>query len=147
MIFTGREKDKSKEDDLLKTTLLSYKKKHRSVYVYLSEGEKLIRSLRSYLMSGQLATGEAFWKADALVGLYTKIPDQESRTLVVNFLVDVNLPESLIEIVRTLRGNYLEAFSQEEKRDVPREEKSQKRAKKKQANLKMGSGDEKPAEV
>ena len=101
LILTGSEKDKSKEDDL-KKTLLVYKKNHRSVYVYLSEGEKLIRSLRSFLMSGQLGSEGAFWKADALVALSSKIPDQESRNLVVNFLVDVNLQETLIEIVRTL---------------------------------------------
>ena len=101
---------KSKEVDL-KSTLLSYKKKHRSVYVYLSECEKLIRSLRSFLTSGQLATEGAFWKADALVGVYTKISDQPSRTLVVNFLVDVHVPEFLTEILRTLHGSHPDAFS------------------------------------
>ena len=81
------------------------------MYVYLSECEKLIRSLRSFLTSGQLATEGAFWKADALVGVYTKISDQPSRTLVVNFLVDVNVPEFLTEIVRTLHGSHPDAFS------------------------------------
>ena len=81
------------------------------MYVYLSECEKLIRSLRSFLTSGQLATEGAFWKADALVGVYTKISDQPSRTLVVNFLVDVHVPEFLTEIVRTLHGSHPDAFS------------------------------------
>ena len=93
--------------------LQTYKKNHRSVYVYLSESEKIIRSLRSYLGSGQLATEAAFLKADALVAVYTKIPDQSSRTIVGNFLVDVNLPELLTGIVRTLQRSHPEAFSLE----------------------------------
>lgn len=91
--------------------LQTYKKNHRSVYVYLSESEKIIRSLRSYLDSGQLATEAAFWKADALAAVYTKIPDQSSWTIVGNFLVDVNLPELLTDIVRTLQRSHPEAFS------------------------------------
>lgn len=145
-MLAGSEKDKSKEDDL-KKTLLAYKKKHRGVYVYLSEGEKLIRSLRSFLMSGQLATEAAFWKADALVALYTKIPDQESRTLVANFLVDVNLHETLIDVVRILRQKYPQAFSGGEKRDVSRDNEPKKVDLKKKANVKTGSGDDKQAEV
>ncbi|XP_078359598.1 uncharacterized protein LOC144644064 isoform X1 [Oculina patagonica] len=142
----GNEKDKSKEDDL-KKTLMAYKKKHRSIYVYLSEGEKLIRSLRSFLMSGQLATEAAYWKADALVALYTKIPDQESRTLVVNFLIDVNLHETLIDIVRTLRQKYPQAFSGEKKSEVSKDNEEKKINSKKKANAKPGSGDDKQAEV
>lgn len=109
---TGGNQSKPKEIDL-KTMLQTYKKNHRSVYVYLSESEKIIRSLRSYLGSGQLATEAAFWKVDALVAVYTKIPDQSSRTIVGNFLVDVNLPELLTGIVRTLQRSHPEAFSLE----------------------------------
>lgn len=145
-MFTGGGKDKSQEDEL-KKTLQAYKKNHRSVYVYLSEGEKLIRSLRSFLMSGQLATEGAFWKADALVALYTKISDQQSRTLVLNFFVDVNLPETVIEIVRTLRQRYPQAFSEIEKRDVSKNYEPGKKNLKKKANTKRGSGDEKHTEV
>lgn len=140
---TGGDQNKSKEDNL-KTTLLSYKKKHRSVYVYLSESEKLIRSLRSLLVSGQLATEGAFWKADALVAVYTKIPDQPSRTLVVNFLIDVNIPELLTEIVRTLRGSYPEAFYPgKQENSVTRDEKEE--TKKKKASVKTEN--ENPAEA
>lgn len=139
-------KDKSKEDEL-KKTLQFYKKNHRSVYVYLSEAEKLIRSLRSFLMSGQLATEASFWKADALVALSIKIPDQQSKTLVFNFLVDVDLPETLIEIVRTLRQKYPQAFSELEKRDVRKDDEPGEKILKKKANTKRGSGDEKHSEV
>ena len=112
VLATGGKQSKPKEIDL-KTMLQTYKKNHRSVYVYLSESEKIIRSLRSYLGSGQLATEAAFWKADALVAVYTKIPDQSSRTIVGNFLVDVNLPELLTDIIRTLQRSHPEAFSLE----------------------------------
>lgn len=146
-MLTGSEKDKSKEDDL-KKTLMSYKKNHRNIYVYLSESEKLIRSLRSYLVSGQLASSEAFWRADGLAGLYAKIRDPPSRNLVVSFFVDVNLPAFLTEIVRILRGNlYPEAFSQGEKRVVSAGKDLQPKRKKKASSVKAGSGDETPAEV
>lgn len=140
----GGDKNKPKEDDI-KKTLQTYKKKHRSVYVYLSDSEKLIRSLRSYLTSGQLATEGAFWKADALVAIYTKIPDQPSRTLVVNFLVDVNLPEFLTEIVRTLHGSHPEAFSLEKQENNATKE--EKEAKEKKASVKTGDEKPWPAEV
>ena len=110
ILATGGNQSKPKEIDL-KTMLQTYKKNHRSVYVYLSESEKIIRSLRSYLGSGQLATEAAFWKADALLSVYTKIPDQSSRTIVGNFLVDVNLPELLTDVVRALQRSHPEAFS------------------------------------
>lgn len=143
MFPTGGDQNKSKEDDL-KTTLLSYKKKHRSVYVYLTESEKLIRSLRSLLASGQLATEGAFWKADALVAIYTKIPDQPSRTLVVNFLIDVNIPKLLTEIVRTLRGSYPEAFYPgKQENSETRDEKEETKKKKASVNTE----NENPAEV
>ena len=145
-MFTAGGKDKSKEDEL-KKTLQAYKKNHRSVYVYLSEAHKLIRSLWSFLMSGQLATEASFWKADALVALYTKIPDQQSRTLVLNFLVDVDLPETLVEIVRTLRRKYPQAFSETEKLDVPKDDESGEKILEKKANAKRGPWDEKHSEV
>ena len=145
-MFTAGGKDKSKEDKL-KKTLQSYKKNHRSVYVYLSEAEKLIRSLRSLLMSGQLATEASVWKVDALVALSTKIPDQQSKTLVFNFFVDVDLPEILIEIVRTLRQKYPQGFSETEKRDARKDDKPGEKILKKKANTKRGSGDEKHSEV
>ena len=145
-MFTAGGKDKCKEDQL-KKKLQAYKKNHRSVYVYLSEAEKLIRSLRSFLMSGQLATETSFWKADALVALYTKIPDQQSRTLLLNFLVDVDFPETLIEIVRTLRQKYPQAFSQPEKRDVSKEDEPAEKISKKKVGRNRGSGDKKHSEV
>lgn len=98
-------------------------------------------------MSGQLAAEASFWKADALVALYTKIPDQQSRTLVLNFLVDVNLPETLIEVVRTLRQKYPQAFSETEKRFVPKDDDPEERILKKKANTKRGSGHEKHTQV
>lgn len=110
ILATGGNQSKPKEIDL-KTMLQTYKKNHRSVYVYLSESEKIIKSLRSYLGSGHLATEAAFWKADAFLSVYTKIPDQSSRTIVGNFLVDVNLPELLTDVVRTLQRSHPEAFS------------------------------------
>jgi len=145
-MFTAGGKDKSKEDEL-KKTLQAYKKNHRSVYVYLSEAEKLIRSLRSFLMSGQLATEASFWKADALVVLYTKIPEKQSRTLVLNFMVDVDLPETLTDIVRTLRQRYPQAFSEPQERDVPKDDEPGEIILKKKASTKMGTGDEKHSEV
>ena len=147
-LMTGSGKHKSKEDDLTKT-LLSYKKNHRNVYVYLSECEKLIRGLHSYLASGQLASNEAFWKADGLVGLYGKIPDPASRHLVANFLVDVNLPEFLTEIVRILRRRlYHEEPSQAGEKTVGPVEKDVKATRKKKAtSLKARSEDEIPSEV
>jgi len=100
-------------------------------------------------MSGQLATEASFWKADALVALYTKIPDKQSRTLVLNFLVDVNLPETLIEVVRTLRQKYPQAFSfsETEKRFVPKDDDPEEKISKKKANTKRGSGHEKHTQV
>lgn len=98
-------------------------------------------------MSGQLATEASFWKADALVALYTKIPDQQSRTLVLNFLVDVNLPETLIEVVRTLRQKYPQAFSETEKRFVPKDDDLEEKMLNKKANTKRGSGHEKHTQV
>jgi len=144
-MLTAAGKDKSKDE--LKKTLQAYKKNHRSVYVYLSEAEKLIRSQWSFLMSGQLATEASFWKADALVALYIKIPDQQSRTVVLNFLVDVDFPETLVEIVRTLRLKYPQAFSDTEKLDIPKDDESSEKIVEKKANAKRGPGDEKHNEV
>ena len=98
-------------------------------------------------MSGQLATEASFWKADALVALNTKIPDQQSRTLVLNFLIDVDLPETLIEVVRTLRQKYPHAFSETKKRDVPKDDEPGEKILKKKANTKKGSGHEKHTQV
>lgn len=107
---TGNDQSKSKEDDL-KNTLQLYKKNHRNVYIYLSETEKLIRSLRNFLASGNLASEAAFWKADSLVGVHVKLPDEQSTTLVLDFLVDVNVPDLLTEILRSLHHKNPNAFS------------------------------------
>lgn len=143
----GSGKEKSKEGDL-KKTLLSYKKNHRNVYVYLSESEKLIRGLRSHLASGQLASNEAFWKADGFVGLYGKIPDPASRHLLVNFLVDVDLPELLTEVIRILRRRvYLEERSAARGKRVLSAEKDVKVTRKKKASsMKAGFRNEVPSE-
>lgn len=99
------------------------------------------------LLSGQLASEAVFWKADALVALYTKIADQESRTLVADFMVDVNLHGTLTEIVRTLRRNYPQAFSGEEEREVPSDKEPKGVNLKKKANVKSGTGHHKQTEV
>ncbi|XP_074615176.1 uncharacterized protein LOC141874718 isoform X1 [Acropora palmata] len=108
----GKNQTKSKEDDL-KGTLQSYKKNHRSVYLYLSETEKLIRSLRNFLACGQLATEGAFWKADSLVAIFRKVPDETSGAVVVDFLVDVDVPKLLTEVLRSLHQKYPNVFSSE----------------------------------
>ena len=108
----GKNQTKSKEDDL-KGTLQSYKKNHRSVYLYLSETEKLIRSLRNFLACGQLATEGAFWKADSLVASFRKVPDETSGAVVVDFLVDVDVPKLLTEVLRSLHQKYPDVFSSE----------------------------------
>jgi len=108
----GKNQTKSKEDDL-KGTLQSYKKNHRSVYLYLSETEKLIRSLRNFLACGQLATEGAFWKADSLVASFKKVPDETSGAVVVDFLVDVDVPKLLTEVLRSLHQKYPNFFSSE----------------------------------
>lgn len=117
--------------------------------MYLSESEKLIRGLRSHLASGQLASNEAFWKADGFVGLYRKIPDPASRHLLVNFLVDVDLPELLTEVIRILRRRvYLEERSAARGKRVLSAEKDVKVTRKKKAStMKAGFRDEVPSEV
>ena len=113
--------------------------------MYLSESEKLIRGLRSHLASGQLASSEAFWKADGFVGLHGKIPDLASR----HFLVDVDLPEFLTEIVRILRRRlYPEERSAAREKRVLSAEKDVKVTRKKTASsMKAGFRDEVPSEV
>lgn len=117
--------------------------------MYLSESEKLIRGLRSHLASGQLASNESFWKADGFVGLYGKIPDPASRHLLVNFLVDVDLPELLTEVIRILRRRvYLEERSAARGKRVLSAEKDVKVTRKKKASsMKAGFRDEVPSEV
>ena len=117
--------------------------------MYLSESEKLIRGLRSHLASGQLASNEAFWKADGFVELYGKIPDLASRDLVVNFLVDVDLPEFLTEIVRILRRRLYpeERSAAREKRVLSAEKDVKVTRKKKASSMKAGFRDEVPSEV
>lgn len=141
-MLTDEVQSTSKEDDL-KSTLLSYKKEHRGLHVYFSESEKLIRSLRTFLTSGQLATERAFWKTDALVGIYTKIPHQPSRNIVVNFLVDANVPEFFTEIVRNLRCSHRDVFSPE--KQGSNADQDEIKTLKKKASIKTEN--EKPAEV
>ena len=117
--------------------------------MYLSESEKLIRGLRSHLASGQLASTEAFWKVDCFVGLYVKIPDPASRHLVVNFLVDVDLPEFLTEIVRILRRHLYpeERLAAREERVLSAEKDVKVTRKKKASSMKARFRDEVPSEV
>ncbi|KAK2565261.1 hypothetical protein P5673_011214 [Acropora cervicornis] len=104
---------KPRKTEPLQRTLQSYKKNHRSVYLYLSETEKLIRSLRNFLACGQLATEGAFWKADSLVAIFRKVPDETSGAVVVDFLVDVDVPKLLTEVLRSLHQKYPNVFSSE----------------------------------
>ena len=91
--------------------MLSYKKDHPTVYLYISETAKIIRSLRKFLACGQLATEGALREANSLSKISIKIHNEENA---VDFLVDVDVPELLTEVLRSLYEKYPNVFSSEE---------------------------------
>ncbi|XP_015780019.1 PREDICTED: uncharacterized protein LOC107357901 [Acropora digitifera] len=114
MARAGREnKTKSKWDDVDRT-LQSYKKSHPSVYLYLLKTAKLVRSLRHFSACGQLATKRAVWKVDSLSQIFWRTPDEPRRAIVVVFLIDVDVPKLLTEVLRLLCQKYSNVFSSEE---------------------------------
>ena len=108
----GKNQTKSNENDL-ENTLQSYEKNHPSVYLYLSETAKIIRSLQNSLACSQLATEGVSSKADTLNQISSAIPDEARGAIVVDFLVDVAVPELLTEIIRSLYQKYPNVFSSE----------------------------------
>ena len=103
---------KSKEDDL-ESNLRSYKKNHPSVYFYISETAKIIRSLGNFLACSQLATEEALREADSF-HIILKLYREPSGAIVADFLVDVGAPKLLTEVLRSLYQKYPNVFSSEE---------------------------------
>ncbi|XP_015753413.1 PREDICTED: uncharacterized protein LOC107333164 isoform X2 [Acropora digitifera] len=108
----GKNQTNSNENDL-ESTLQSYEKNHPSVYLYLSETAKIIRSLQNSLACGQLATEGVSSKADTLNQISSVIPDEARGAIVVDFLVDVAVPELLTEVIRSLYQKYPNVFSSE----------------------------------
>ena len=111
-LLVGENQTKSKEDDL-ESTLQSYTKNHPRVDFYLSETVKIIRSLRNLLACGQLATEEALRGADffrKISGLHK----ERRGAIVADFLVDVDVPKLLTEVLRSLYQKYPNVFSSEE---------------------------------
>lgn len=103
----------------LKYILLSYKKKHRSSYVYLSECEKIVRGLQFCETNGQLASEAAFFKADQLAAFYVKVSGEgEHAEVVMNFLIDVGLPQILIQSMGSLSSKYPDALFFDREKDV-----------------------------
>ncbi|XP_067030746.1 uncharacterized protein [Acropora muricata] len=109
----GKNQTKSKEDDI-GSTLESYKMNHPTVYPYLFETARLVRSLRNYLACGQLVTEGAFSNADALNQIFWAIPDEASGAIVVDFLVDVAVPKLLADVLRSLDQKHPNISSSEE---------------------------------
>ena len=108
----GENQTKSKEDDL-ESTLQSYKKNHPSVYFFLSETVKIIGSLRIFLACGQLATKGAFTEADSLFNI-SESHGEPSGAVVADFLVDVDGPKLLTEILQSLYQKHPNVFSSEQ---------------------------------
>ncbi|XP_044170071.1 uncharacterized protein LOC122954105 [Acropora millepora] len=114
VFLSGRKnKTKSKWDDL-DSTLQSYMKNHRSVYLFLLKTSKLVRSLRHFSACGQLATERAFWIVDSLSRIFWGTPDEPRRVIVSDFLIDVDVPKLLTEALRLLCQKYPNVFSPEE---------------------------------
>ena len=103
---------KSKEDDL-ESTLQSYNKNHARVNFYLSETAKNIRNLRNLLACGQLATEEALREA-AFFGNISALHRERRGAIVADFLVDVDGPKLLTEVLRSLYQKHPNIFSPEE---------------------------------
>ena len=87
---------------------------HPTVYPYLFETARLVRSLRNYLECGQLVTEGAFSNADALNQIFWAIPDEASGAIVVDFLVDVAVPKLLADVLRSLDQKHPNISSSEE---------------------------------
>ena len=105
-----KEPTKSKEDDL-ESTLQSNKRNQPSVYFYLSETAKLIQRLWNFSACGQLATEEALQEANSLRRISWEIHDKPSC---LDFLVDVDGPKLLTEVLRSLYQKHPNIFSPEE---------------------------------
>ena len=108
----GENQIKSKEDDL-QSTLQSYKRNYSSADLRVSETAKLIRSLRNFLACGQLATEGALREADSFFEI-SKLLREPSGAIVADFLVDVDAPKLLTEVIRSLHQKYPNVFSSEE---------------------------------
>ena len=91
--------------------MLSYKKDHPSVYLCISETAKIIRNLRKFLAYDQLATEGALREANSLGEISIKIHNEESA---VEFLVGVDVPKLLTDVLRSLYEEYPNVFSSEE---------------------------------
>lgn len=107
----GENQTKSKEDDL-ESTLQSYKKNHPSVQVNLSKSAKIIRSLRNSLACDSLATEGVLVEAASLFDI-SRSHSEPSCAIVTDFLVDADVPELLVEVLRSLYQKY-PVFSSEE---------------------------------
>ncbi|XP_015780024.1 PREDICTED: uncharacterized protein LOC107357902 isoform X3 [Acropora digitifera] len=101
------------EEDNLSSMLRSYKEDHPSFYRHISETAKIIRSLRNLLARGQLATKGALTKVDSLFNIST-LHRQPIGAIVADFLVDVDVPELLTEVLRSFYQKYPNLFSSEE---------------------------------
>ena len=111
-LSVGENQSKSKEDDL-ESTLQSYMKNHPSVKVNLLETAKIIRNLRNLLACDQLASQGAFTEADSLFNI-SSLHREPSGVIVADFLVGVDVPELLTEVLRSLYQKYPNVFSSEE---------------------------------
>ena len=109
LLPVGENLTKSDEDDL-RNTLLFYKMNHSSVYLHIAETAEIIQSLRNFLACGQLATEEALREAASLSKMSLEIHDEENC---VEFLVDVDVPQLLTEVLRSLYQKF-PVFSSEE---------------------------------
>lgn len=110
-LSVGENQTKSKEDDL-ESTLQSYKKNHPSVQVNLSKSAKIIRSLRNSLACDSLATEGVLVEAASLFDI-SRSHSEPSCAIVTDFLVDADVPELLVEVLRSLYQKY-PVFSSEE---------------------------------
>ena len=109
VVFLPVGKNQSEEDNL-SSMLQSYKEDHPSFYPHISETAKIIQSLRDRLARGQLATKGALTKADSLFTIST-LHRQPIGAIVADFLVDVDVPELLTEVLRSLYKKYPNLFS------------------------------------
>ena len=111
-LSVGENHTKSKENDL-ESTLQSYKKSHPSVQVNLSKTAKIIRSLRNLLACDSLATEGALAEAGSLFDISWS-HSEPGYAIVADFLVDADVPELLMEVLRSLYQKYPNVFSSEE---------------------------------
>ena len=99
------------EEAELRSTLRFYKKNHPSVYPLIVKTAKIIRSLQNFLVCGQLGTEAALRGATSLSEMSFEIHDEENC---VKFLVDVDVPQLLTDVLRSLYQNFFPLFSSEE---------------------------------